>query len=174
MARVTKVEKARKDIIGSDGKVLVAKGESYYHWTLGFRGRKQISKTYPNKRQLTQSEHRLRIYDFEDSLNGLTANTAEELSEAIECFVGEISEYKDDLEDRLSNMPDHLQESSILNERIEGLDNAINELESMDLDYEEPDEDELEANADNADFSKAHLAEWISERLDEAQSIGFE
>lgn len=186
MARVTKVEKARKDIIGGDGKIVVAKGESYYHWTLGFRGRKQISKTYPNKRQLTQSEHLHRIYDFEDALGNISADTPEEFQSEVESFIAEVEEYKSELEDRLSNMPDHLQDSSVLNERIDALESAISELESVDLDYEElskdeaiesitnGDEDAEVSESDIEDAYESHWLDWLDTKREEIQGVSFD
>lgn len=43
-------------------------------------------------------------------------------------LVSEIEEFLDELQSRLDNMPDQLQESSVLNERIEELDSLLSEL----------------------------------------------
>lgn len=147
--------------------MLVPKGESYYYWTLGFRGRKRISRTYPNRRQLTQSEHLHRIYDLEDAQCALSQiDDVETLKSEMESFIADVQEYADELQDRLSSMPDQLQDSSVLNERIEALEYAVNELESIDLDYE-ADEDANEV------LQAEHLASWLSDRNDEIQAVSF-
>lgn len=60
--------------------------------------------------------------------------------------VSDLENLKSECEDNLSNMPDHLQESSVLNERIEGMDSLISDLEAISFsDYDEPDEAEVKA-----------------------------
>ena len=127
MAKLNFVKQARKDIIRND-KIIVAKGESYYWWQFAFQ-KKQVSKTQPSRQQLTQSEYQKRMYDFDDELEGFANVEIETWQDKLESLISEVQDYKDELEDNLSNMPKHLQESSVLNERIDSLDSAITELE---------------------------------------------
>jgi hypothetical protein len=50
-----------------------------------------------------------------------------------EKIINDIESYKEELESRLSNMPYQLQENSILNERIEELEDLISELNNLEI-----------------------------------------
>lgn len=49
----------------------------------------------------------------------------------------EVEAYKEELEERLSNMPDQLQESSVLNERIEEMDSLASEIRELEFDEDD-------------------------------------
>lgn len=166
MARVNFVKKARKDIF-QNGEVVIKKGESYYYWALGFRGRKQVSKTRPDRRQLTQSEYKLRIYDLEDELARITASSPEDLKSEVGSVVSSINEYKEELESNLDSVPDQLRDLHVNNERIEALDNAVSELEGInfdDFDYDEDAEDSEEEQLDS----------WMEDKLSEIRGVSLE
>lgn len=165
MARLNFVKKARKDII-EDGKVVIKKGESYYHWTLGFRGRKRVSKTRPDRRQLTQSAHAHRIYDFEDQIADIGTSSPEDMQSAVESLISELEDYKSELESNLESVPEQLQESHVNNERIEALDSAISEFEQIDFDFEYD-----ESSEESEDEQRET---WMQEKLEEIQGIGLE
>lgn len=168
--------------------LLVAKGQEYYAWKFRYGGQ-QISLTPPTRRQLTQNEHQLRIYDFEDMLKDISGSSAEDLQSEVENLISELESYRDELQERFDNIPEQLQEGeagTILQERIGALDNAISELEGVDLEYDEPSNDEIieELRSENdgvepfnqevSDRKAEKLQDWIEEKLDEIKSISFE
>ena len=131
MPRVHFVKKARKD------NPACKAGESYFWWKFRFGG-KQFSKTRPRRSQLTQSGFLSQLYEIEDALSGYAWDGDPE------AFTQEMSSQLEDLkcecEDSLQNMPEHLQESSssgeLLQERIDGLDEMIQELEAIDTEID--------------------------------------
>lgn len=127
--RLHYVKKAMKDYLDSNGKIIVKKGEPYYWWKFKNRDR-QISRVKPSSDKLkkygpTEFETNWADYEARKDDAEYDEDERESLKEAVE-------EYKGELEDRLNNMPDALQESSVLNEYIEQLDELITELEGMD------------------------------------------
>lgn len=138
MARAHFVKKARKD------NPVVKAEESYWWWstrmTVGKRyvGTKHYSKTRPTRSQLTSSPFFSEMYRIEDQvLNGFTADDVSDVQNVIEEAVGDLGGLRDEVETNLDNMPEQLQESptgELLQERCDGIDNMISELENIDLD----------------------------------------
>jgi len=98
---------------------------------------------------------------------------------------------KDETQGSLDNMPESLQSSptgELLQERVDALDNAISEFEGIDIDYEEPDEDEIRQDiATDEDIELEEvtqeqiqnvidekLQEWLDEKTSEIQGISLE
>lgn len=128
-------------------KVLIVAGESYWWWQFK-GGNKQYSKTKPRNSQLTQSGYLSTVYDIQDEIGELRANVtdANDLSSSVEDIKSRLEELRDEQEEKKSNMPEGLQEGptgELLQERYDALDNAVSEFDGLDLDYEEPDEDDL-------------------------------
>ena len=94
-------------------------------------------------------------------------------------------------------MPENLQYSptaELLQERVDSLENGISEIESIDFDYEEKDEEELqelvaedkgidtedenwqdEITDEEIDEKRQELeSEWVQEKLEEIQGISIE
>lgn len=134
MPRVHYVKKARKD------NPVAQKGESYYWWKFRFGG-KRYSRTYPRPSQLTQSAYFGTLYDLIDMINEYDIELGDEgavegLRDEVE---GELDSLRDECQGSLDNMPESLQYAptgELLQERIDALDNAINELSYI----EEPDQ----------------------------------
>lgn len=198
MPRVHTVKKARKDYKEHG----IKKGETYYWWKFRYGG-KRVSKTYPRRSQLTQSGFLSQLYDLQDRIASASAECtdAESLQSFVDDIKGEIENLKDECESNLDNMPEHLKETSssgeLLTQRIEGLEQAIDELDSFDCDYEEPDENELrqeaieelqldddseealqdqetEINAAIEGLKEDKLNEWIEEKVEELNNISFD
>ena len=135
MPRVYSVKKAQKD------NPVVKAGEPYYWWKFAF-GPKRYSKTYPKRSQLTQSNFLSQFYDLQDGLN----MTLENLEDDIESLTSDLQMLRDECEESLFNMPEHLQDTSdsgmLLTERMENLDCAIDEISTIDLSMEDIDGDE--------------------------------
>lgn len=135
MTTLHHVKKARKAIRGTG----IKKGDSYYWWRFAFSS-KQVSKERPRRSQYaTRSEHLGAIYDIEDDLAALTVEDISE-SFSLDEYIQQLEEVRDTCEERLSNMPDQLQEApagQTLQEYIDACENWINELEGIDLSINE-------------------------------------
>ena len=145
MARAHFVKKARKD------NPVAKKGESYYWWEFPYGG-KHYSKEMPRRSSLTQSEFLANYYDFQDNLEKdvSDAETFEDLETIVENFVSEIESLASEQQDKLSNMPEQLQDSNsgeILRGRQEGLEEWAGNFQSIDFTcpFDEPEDgaDEL-------------------------------
>lgn len=144
MARAHFVKRARK-AYRKDG---IKKGESYYWWK--FRhGAKRRSKTAPRPSQLTQSAFFSGLYasteSFDDAVRDATS--CQELKDAVDTLHEALDEIKSETEEKLQNMPDSLQQGptgELLQERIDGLEEFIQELEGLDIPDEEENDDEEE------------------------------
>jgi hypothetical protein len=152
------VPKDKSDII------FIAKGESYYWWQFKNSG-KHFSKTAPKPSQLTQSNYLSQLYSIRETIDDITAETADDLQAFVEDVKSQLEDLKSETESSLENMPDSLQSSptgELLQERIDALDNAINEFDNLDLEYspEEGEEDGLE--------------DWINEKIEEISGISLE
>lgn len=130
MPKLNFVKKARKD------NPVCLKGESYYWWKFAF-GAKQYAATRPPRSRLTQSEFFSTLWGLEDGF--VPASTAEELASQIEQFVSELEELRDAQEEKKDNMPESLQESStgeLLQERYDGIEEWLGEIDALDTDYD--------------------------------------
>ncbi len=103
-------------------KLLIEKGEIYYTWH--FKGRPwSVSKEKPNL-EWPKSEYTLMLEDFEERKSSCSR-------EELETLVSDIESYADELESRLYNMPSQLQDSSILNDRIDELRSLQSEVSEL-------------------------------------------
>ena len=102
-------------------RVAICKGEEYYAWHP--KGRPwQYSKEKPVF-QKRKSEWEEKCEEFEARKS--ECYDVEGLEDDWNDLVSEIEEYRDELQSRLDNMPYQLQESSVLNERIEQLEDML-------------------------------------------------
>lgn len=169
-----------------DDKVIVKKGETYYSWAFAFSP-KQISLTYPKRQQLTRSSFLTAVYDIQDSLEAIGADTPEDLQSLRDGILEEIRELAEQTQESLDNMPDSLQSSptgELLQERIDALESWADDLEGIELDdYDDPDEQIIVDNIAEGnetfedldpdevqEFKDNHLQEWIDEKIDEIQN----
>lgn len=132
MPRVNVVQHAMKDYPEAG----IKKGEKYYWWKFRFGG-KHMSLTPPRRSQLTQSSFLSTLWELEDTF---TVDEDDPAS-SIEDLKSQLEDLKSECESSLENMPEHLQESSqtgeTLRARIDGLEEWINELDSIDTEIEE-------------------------------------
>jgi hypothetical protein len=134
MTKAHFVKKARKDYPEAG----IKKGEPYYWWKFNFRNHIFKSKTAPRRSQLTTSDFLGRIWDIEDSIGELTVN--DDFESEIETFKSELEELGQEQDDKLSNMPDQLQEAptgQILSGRVESAEQMSNDLDAIDLEVDE-------------------------------------
>lgn len=144
MARVQTVKKARK----ARREYGIKKGDTYYWWKFRF-GTIHYSKTYPKRSQLTQSGFLSTFYELQDNLSF----DRDSLEGSVQNLTSEIEQLRDECQDSLDNMPEHLQEASssgeLLTERIDALEEWQNELEGIDLEVDEDlNKEEKEARID--------------------------
>jgi Skp family chaperone for outer membrane proteins len=144
MARVNFVKSARKDYPEHN----IKKGESYYWWKFNFSKVRHMSKTSPKRSQLTQSSFLSSLYDIEDRIAELKADTLEDLQADVESIKEEIESLRDEVQDHLDSMPDQLRETSsageTLQDRMDNLESWISEFDSLDMEpseYEEANEE---------------------------------
>ena len=143
MVRANFVKKARKDYPEHE----IKKGEPYYWWKFNFSKVRHFSKVHlhPTRVQLTNPGFLQAVYVIEDRICELQfACTWYSIEGDIEDIISEIESLKDECEERLNNIPEALQELSssgqMLQERIEGLENWVSELEGIDLSFESGEE----------------------------------
>lgn len=160
MARAHYVKAARKARPEYGIKV----GDPYWWWQFRNCG-KSYSATPPRRSQLTRSNFLSQMYDLEDGLSW-EATSPEDLESTRDDIVQQLESLKDECQESLDNMPEHLQESSdsgqTLQQRIEGLENAISEYEGVDLSYDGEAED-TEA-----------MTAWLEEKRDELGMVTVE
>ena len=134
MGKVQIIKKSRKEFkCNRCGKVIPA-GSTYYKGEINFGPTiVRCEDCKLESWEVTTSDYQLSvgqiIYKWRDDYN-LEDGTNEDLASALE-------EIKDDLQDRLDNMPEGLQEGDVgqlLQERIDSLESAISDLESIDVD----------------------------------------
>jgi hypothetical protein len=141
MARAHYVKKARKTIRGT----CVKKGQPYYWWKFRRSG-KYYSLTPPTRAQLTQSAFYGALYTLEDTTIA-NAPADDSLPDVRDEIVSELNNLRDECESSRSNMPEHLQDvgsGEILQNRIDGLENAITEFEQLDFDKADDSESDEE------------------------------
>lgn len=153
--------------------LLVSKGQEYYRWSFNF-GPTYVSLTYPKRQQLTQSDFLQQAYDIEDALSEFSTENVEEIESFIEEKKEEIQSLLDETQEKLDAMPESLQYSptgELLQERIDGLENAINELDNIDVnfdEYEPDDDDDEEAQEEKRD---EYTQEWVAGKVGEINEI---
>lgn len=162
MPRVHFVKKARKDYLNFG----IKKGDSYYYWEFRYGGVHK-SKVRPRPSQLTQSEFLGTVYSIQEQIEDLS--TDEDFQSFIDGLVEELETLRDDCDDKLSNMPDQLQDAptgELLQNRSGDIDEMISELESIDTDVdEEKEEDETD------DEYEERIEQKKQEILEEIQGV---
>lgn len=179
MPKVYHVKNARKD------NSVAKKGESYYWWKFRYGG-KHYSKTRPKASQLTQSDFLSRAYELNERIEDLEVDSIEDLRCEIEDIANEFRTLGEESYDNLSNMPDHLQESSsagmLLQERSDRCEEIADELENIDTDIDEDAiKEEVQAEL-GEDAKKDEIEDEIKDRkqdrfeevLQEVQSIQYD
>ena len=152
MPRVHTVEKARKDYPDDS----IGKGDKYYWWKFPYSS-KIKSLTYPKRSQLTRSPYKLQAYDIDDNLQAIVE------VEDLEVIMPDIENLKEEAQEALDNMPEHLQETSssgtTLQQYIDDLEEWHNELEAIDTD--------VDAEPEDSDYQ-----DKLEAKLEEIKEIG--
>src|SRR3990167_3481460 len=172
MAKVYTVKKARKDQ-GPCGKcgIQIKAGEGYLYWAfmIGGRGgplhkRCLQPQCSPLPSDLTQSDFWGTVYELQartwddsdlDSLESDKDSVRDDLQSLL-----------DDTSGKLDNMPEGLQQGDVgqlLQERIDALESTINDLDSIDIYWEEPGQDKDETKEDFEERKNQELQDRINE-----------
>ena len=165
MPKVHFVKKARKDINSE-----IKAGDSYYWWKFRYGG-KRVSKTPPKPKDLTQSDFLISLYSIEEEIENFIASDKESFDAQKEDILSQIEQLKDEVDERLQNMPEQLHYSptgELLQERIDALDEWYNELEAIECEADEDEiREELEDEEDIEDID-AEILQKIQEKVDDA------
>lgn len=109
-----------------DEEVIIRKGQEYYTWhPKGFNWQYSLKK--PDLRSDWEKE----LVELGDEVDNFMKNRMDEEEEETnydDYLRTKIEERKDELQTNLDNMPEQLQESSVLNERIEALQELLDQL----------------------------------------------
>lgn len=134
MPKVTFVKSARKD------NPVAKKGESYYWWAFmqgGRGGPKRFSKERPKASQLTQSDFWQAVFSLQESHENIPH--FDDIESEVDSIKEELQNILDDTQGKLDNMPDGLKEGDsgqLLQERVDTLENTINEMDGFDVSIE--------------------------------------
>lgn len=134
MGKVTVVQKSRKEHKCSKCGATIAVGQKYYRGELNFaRPIIRCDKCKLEYWEVTTSGYQLSV--------GPIVHKAGEIYErnevGLEELITDIETIRDECQENLDNMPESLQSSptgELLQERIDGLDEAISILENIDID----------------------------------------
>lgn len=133
MGKVSIIKKSRKEFkCNKCGKVIPA-GSRYYKGEINFGPTiVRCEECKLESWEVTTSDYQLSVgqivYKWRDDYN-LEEGVNEDIASALE-------EIRDDLQDRLDNMPEGLQEGDVgqlLQERIDSLEDVISNLEALDI-----------------------------------------
>ena len=166
MPRVYHIKKARKD------NPVAKKGEEYYWWQNAFRA-KQFSKTRPKPSQITGSAFLSSLYGLQEDLEAGFFTDFDSLQSQLDDLAQQLDDLQQECQDSLDNMPEHLQDTSdsgmLLTERIDELESAVSQMQSIEA-SEEPDDwsDEIQNYGDMNKHQKAEAEEdWRIEKMDD-------
>lgn len=157
MGKVSVIKKSRKEYKCSKCGEVIPVGSTYYKGQINFGPTiVRCSDCKLESWEVTTSDYQLAVgeivYRWEKNYGYA--------EDAIDNIVSDLQDIADDLQGRLDNMPEGLQEGDVgqlLQERIDALESAISELESIDVDSVKEDI--------AAEFSEEHLTD--EERDDE-------
>lgn len=132
MGKIERINKSRKEFTCSKCRKIIPKGSPYLRGVLNF---------HPDIIRCTScglKSYEVTTSDYIQQVGAIIEDWQETYSvEDYQSIADELTSIKDDLQDRLDSMPEQLQYSEtgeLLQERIDGLDDAINQLEQIDED----------------------------------------
>lgn len=144
MGKVVRVKNSRKEWKCSKCGNVIPAGSEYLKGELNFaRPIIRCCKCGLESWEVTTSDYQLSVgevvYRWHENY--------EPTEEGRDSIVSDLEDIKSDLEDRLDNMPEGLRDGDtgcLLQERIDSLDSAIDELNDIDFDDDDSEEDEEE------------------------------
>ena len=166
MGKVQVIQKSRKEYKCSKCGKTIPAGSKYYKGEINFGPTIiRCNDCKLESWEVTTSDYLLRVgqilYKWQEDYE-VNEDTASDISSSLQ-------EIEDDLQERLDNMPEGLQEGDagqLLQERIDALEDAISELDSIDIDDIKSDAyDEYCTGVDDVfgeDFDE--LIEWYNKQ----------
>lgn len=163
--KLTRVDRTQP--ADANDKVIIEKGQPYWYWQFK-NGPIIYSPVQPKRSQLTRSDFLSWLYDMEDEINEYTVTDIpgadpDDIQNQIDEWVSQLEEKRDECQEKLDNMPEGLQQGSasgeLLQQRIDGLDTWISELEGVRPEW---DDDELREEAESA-WQQEHTQELQAE-----------
>lgn len=131
MGKVQVIQKSRKEYRCNKCGAVIPVGSSYYKGEINF------GPTIIRCKNCGLEHWEVTTSDYILSAGAIVYKWSETYGcdeDGLESIKSEVESLKDDLQDRLDNMPEQLQYSptgELLQERIDGLDSAIDELDSI-------------------------------------------
>ena len=113
------------------------------------------------------------LYTIEEQIESFYAENQEEFDSYKEGILSEIETLKDEVQERLDNMPEQLQYAptgELLQERIDALDEWYSELESIECDIDEDSLREEIEDEGNCEDVEEELSNRIQEKVNDAIS----
>jgi len=140
MTQLHYVKKSRKEQKDTVTGETIPVGSSYYWWQFAFSP-KNISKERPKPQRLTRSDYEITVMDIQDAIDGLTIDN---LEDEVSIIVSNIDDLKEECEEKLSNMPEQLQDGDVgqlLQERIDTLEDWSSNIQGVDISVDDDEED---------------------------------
>lgn len=189
MGKVQFIRASRKAWVCQKCNAAINKGDSYY------RGEVNFGPTFIRCNKCKLQPWEVTSSDYQREAGRIINTWDQEYSldeSGIEELVSALSSIGDDLEERLDNMPENLQESpnaELLRERMDAVESAISDLECIDFEdlmneaveevWEGPDDDEGEDDEDPTyydllddpdvdDYIKSRLVEVFEDKVRDA------
>lgn len=171
MAKV-QTQKARKEYKCSKCGAIINSGEEYHKIVAQFQApRIRCKNCKPERSELTTSEYYSWLWDLQDHLEERYDLRSEDGKDEL---YSEIDNQRDELQMKLDNMPEQLQYAptgEMLQERIDALDSAINELDNLDYPDKEDYNDEDNTEEENEQEYQEALDEFESNLVDIISNI---
>lgn len=189
MGKVTVINKSRKECTCNKCRKVIPVGSKY------FRGELNFARPIIRCADCGLQSWEVTTSDYQLSVGAIVYRWQEDYSVdmyGLSDIISSLEEIRDDLQSRLDNMPEGLQEGEIgtlLQDRIDSLDSAIDELNDIDEDYikeevvdeyetpydseksseDDENDSEVEWDDDNEDMQSA-FTEKLQDAIEEALS----
>lgn len=172
MGKVNVIQKSRKECKCSKCQKVIPVGSKYYRGTINFNP--DIIRCQScglQSWEVTTSDYQLQVgeivYRWQENYGAANIDT-------VQSIVSDLESIRDELQDKLDNMPEQLQDSDTgmtLQDRIESLESAIDDLEGIDEDdvkSEALEGFDADESAEDVDWMEDdELAEALEEKFTE-------
>ena len=166
-ARITTVQKSRKEWTCGNCRETIAKGEGVRHFAVGFRGMEQHrcmkAECYPTRSEL-ESSAVASVYDAVDSADLASAESADDLYAVRDAIVEACREVASEYES--SEMYDINED---LQQRAETLNDSADELEGWEPENDAPEDEEDDDDPEGENETPQSLEDWLTESRESLQ-----
>lgn len=141
MGAITRIKSSRKEWTCGRCRTKIEKGQPYLRGDINFAPPViRCCKCGLEPWEVTTSDYQLSVGEIVYRWS----SNYEANEDGRDSIVSDLESIRDDLQDRLDNMPESLQQGdtgTLLQDRIDSLDSAISDLENIDFEDEDYDED---------------------------------